>query len=57
MMWSMLKFQPINLFNAPIQVKICKHKYMAIYVSWGKKVCIDCGVEQPLYDMKIQHQR
>lgn len=57
MRWSMLKFPPINLFNAPLQVKICKHKNKAIYVSWKKKECIDCHKEFPLYDIKIQHQR
>jgi len=48
---------PINLFSFPIQHKICRHTHWAIYVSWRKKVCIDCGCEKPLYDLKIEHQR
>lgn len=52
-----MKMPPINLFSVPKQTKICKHKYQTTYVSWKKKVCIDCGFEQPLYDIEIQHQR
>lgn len=52
-----MKMPPINLFSFPKQTKICKHKYQATYVSWRKKVCIDCNEEFPLYDLKIEHQR
>lgn len=48
---------PINLFSFPIQHKICRHTHWAIYVSWRKKTCVDCGKEKPLYDLKIEHQR
>ena len=56
MKWPMLRFPPINLFSAPVQMKICRHTHWANYVSWGKQVCIDCNKERPLH-MKIEHQR
>lgn len=52
-----MRFPPINLFSAPKQLAICKHTHWAVYVSWRKKTCIDCGLDRPLYDMSIQHQR
>jgi hypothetical protein len=52
-----MKFQPINLFSIPYQLSICKHTHWATYVSWKKQVCIDCGIEKPLYDLAIEHQR
>lgn len=55
--WPMMKFDPINLFNAPVMYKECKHTHWATYVSWKKHECIDCGLEKPLYEIEIKHQR
>jgi len=56
--WPMLDLQPINLFNLPAHLKKqCKHTHWAMYVSWGKRTCIDCGIDKPLYDIEIKHQR
>ena len=35
----------------------CEHTHWATYVSWKKHQCIDCGLEKPLYELEIQHQR
>jgi hypothetical protein len=55
--WPLMNFQPINLFNAPVRFAHCKHTHWATYVSWKKRTCVDCGLERPLYDIEIQHQR
>lgn len=55
--WPMMKFDPVNLFNAPVMYKKCKHTHWATYVSWKKHRCVDCGLEKPLYEIEIKHQR
>ena len=55
--WPMMTFSPINLYNAPARVVPCEHTHWATYVSWKKHQCIDCGLEKPLYELEIQHQR
>ncbi|MDD5215344.1 MAG: hypothetical protein PHQ03_07395 [Methylococcales bacterium] len=32
-------------------MKTCEHKTRAIYESYKKQVCIDCGFEMPLHDV------
>lgn len=55
--WPMINFGPVNLFNAPVRYKKCDHTHWAIYVSWKKLTCVDCGLEKPLYEIEIKHQR
>lgn len=58
--WPMLKFPPVNLFSVPVQLMPepeCEHTHWANYVSWGKRTCIDCGIDRPLHDIEIKHQR
>ena len=49
MKWPMLRFPPINLFSAPVQMKICRHTHWANYVSWGKQVCIEGRIQTRKY--------
>ena len=55
--WPDMTFDPINLLNAPASLEPCEHQDWATYVSWRKHQCIDCGLEKPLYDIEIKHQR
>lgn len=55
--WPLIKFDPVNLFNAPVLTAICHHTHWMILHSMHKKVCYGCGIERPIISVMPVHQR